>query len=96
MPRCHDSPPYTQTSQSAPTLAGTYAASSYCIRKGLIRKVQFAHNTKKWAAKHPGGRLARSLPETWPLQLDDVEYIDEALCDVPEVRLLCIAEPPKL
>lgn len=48
--------------------------------------MQFAHNTKKWAAKHPQGRLARSLPETWPLQLDDVEYIDEALCDVPEAR----------
>ena len=51
-------------------------------------QVQLAHNTKKWAAKHPQGRLARSLPETWPLQLDDVEYIDEALCDVPEVGLL--------
>ena len=47
--------------------------------------MQFAHNTKKWAAKHPEGKLARALPESWPLQLDDVDYIDEALCDVPEV-----------
>ena len=57
--------------------------------------MQFAHNTKKWAAKHPEGKLARALPETWPLQLDDVDYIDEALCDVPEVlhRIALIACP---
>ena len=60
-------------------------ASSYCIRKGLIRKAHLAFNTKKWVAKHPAGRLAAALPETWPLEVDDIDYIDEALCDVPEV-----------
>ena len=55
------------------------------MRKGLTRKAHLAHNARKWAAKHPGGRLAAAVPETWPLELDDPEYVDEALCDVPEV-----------
>ena len=65
---------------------GAQWASSYCVRKGLTRKAHLAHNARKWAAKHPGGRLAAAVPETWPLELDDPEYVDEALCDVPEVR----------
>ena len=56
------------------------------MRKGLTRKAHLAHNARKWAAKHPGGRLAGAVPETWPLELDDPEYVDEALCDVPEVQ----------
>ena len=60
-------------------------ASSYCFRKGLIRKAHLAFNVKKWAAKHPRGMLAAAVPETWPLELDDIDYIDEALSDVPEV-----------
>lgn len=60
-------------------------ASSYCIRKGLIRKAHLSFNIRKWAAKHPLGKLAIATPETWPLEVDDVDYIDEALCDVPEV-----------
>ncbi|KAK9826378.1 hypothetical protein WJX81_005431 [Elliptochloris bilobata] len=65
---------------------GAQWASAYCVRKGLTRKAHLAHNARKWAAKHPGGRLAGAVPETWPLELDDPEYVDEALCDVPEVR----------
>lgn len=71
-------------------LAGLQVASSYCIRKGLIRKAHLAFNTKKWAAKYPNGRLAAALPETWVLEVDDVDYIDEALCDVPEVSCLVL------
>ena len=56
------------------------------MRKGLIRKAHLAHNLKKWAAKHPHGRLAAAVPETLILELDDVEYIDEALADAYEVR----------
>ena len=43
--------------------AGAQASSSYCVRKGLIRKAHLAHNCKKWAAKHPGGALAKAIPE---------------------------------
>lgn len=60
-------------------------ASSYCIRKGLIRKAHLAHNLKKWNAKHPNGRLARATPQTLIMTLDDIDYFDEALSDVYEV-----------
>ena len=66
--------------------AGEQCASSYCVRKGLIRKAHLAHNLKKWAAKHPDGLLAASVPETHVMEVDDVEYIDEALADVYEVH----------
>jgi hypothetical protein len=56
------------------------------MRKGLIRKAHLAHNMKKWAAKHPGGVLAAAVPETYILSVDDEDYIDEALCDLPEVQ----------
>ena len=56
------------------------------MRKGLIRKAHLAHNLKKWAAKHPASRLAAATPETHILAVDDVDYIDEALSDLPEVR----------
>ncbi len=71
--------------------SGEQWASSYCTRKGLIRKAHLAHNLKKWAAKHPHGLLAASVPETHIMEVDDVEYIDEALADVYEV---CAAFAP--
>ena len=64
---------------------GRQWASCYCVRKGLIRKAHLAHNLKKWSAKHPGGKLAAAVPETLVMEVDDVEYIDEALADVYEV-----------
>lgn len=69
---------------------GQQHASSYCFRKGLIRKAHLCHNTKKWAAKHPNGWLARCVPESYIFELDDIDYIEEALCDVPEVNLLLL------
>lgn len=65
------------------------------MRKGLIRKAHLAHNLKKWAAKHPGGLLAGAVPETFILEVDDVEYIDEALSDLPEASN-SFAPPPLL
>ncbi len=57
------------------------------MRKGLIRKAHLAHNLKKWSAKHPGGALAAAVPETLVMEVDNVEYIDEALADAYEVGL---------
>ncbi len=65
--------------------SGEQHACCYCFRKGLIRKAHLCHNTKKWAAKHPEGWLAKSVPESFIFELDDIDYIEEALCDVPEV-----------
>ena len=67
-------------------LAGDLHASAYCIRKGLIRKSQFAYHVKKWAAKHPGSVLAKGVPETLLFEMWDADYLDEALADVYEVR----------
>lgn len=67
---------------------GELTASSYCIRKGLIRKAHLAHNLKKWNAKHPSGRLAKAVPETLIMVLDDIDYFEEALSDVYEVMLI--------
>ena len=65
--------------------SGEQHACCYCFRKGLSRKAHLCHNTKKWAAKHPEGWLAKSVPESFIFELDDIDYIEEALCDVPEV-----------
>ena len=73
--------------------SGEQHTCCYCFRKGLIRKAHLCHNTKKWAAKHPHGWLAKSVPEAFIFELDDIDYIEEALCDVPEVLIrpqLCI------
>ena len=67
-------------------LAGDLHAAAYCVRKGLIRKSQFAYNLKKWASKHPGSVLVAGVPETHLFEMWDAEYLDEALADVYEVR----------
>ncbi len=69
-------------------LAGRQCASSYCVRKGLIRKAHLAHNLKKWAAKHPSGRIAECVPETLIMDIDHPDYFDEAMNDCYEVRNL--------
>ena len=45
-----------------------------------------AYNLKKWASKHPAGALARALPETLLFEFWDMEYFDEALAEIFEVR----------
>ncbi len=70
--------------------SGEQHACCYCFRKGLIRKAHLCHNTKKWAAKHPEGWLAKSVPESFIFELDDIDYIEEALCDVPEVCTMIV------
>lgn len=61
-------------------------ASSFAVRKGLTRKAQLAFGLKKWTSKRPASPLVGCFPETHVLQVDDIDYIDEALCDLPEVR----------
>ena len=59
---------------------------AYCVRKGLIRKSNLAFSVRKWVAKHPEGALAVGVPETLLFEFWDLEYLDEALSDVYEVR----------
>ncbi|KAJ2336081.1 tubulin--tyrosine ligase [Coemansia sp. RSA 2681] len=64
----------------------TVFASAYCIRKGLIRKAQMAFNIKLFTAKNPDSILKTGVPETWIFELDDVDYLDEALMECYEVE----------
>ncbi|KAJ2596300.1 tubulin--tyrosine ligase [Coemansia sp. RSA 1722] len=61
-------------------------ANAYCIRKGLIRKAQMAFNIKLYTAKHPESVLKTGVPETWIFELDDIDYLDEALMECYEVE----------
>ncbi|KAJ1978739.1 tubulin--tyrosine ligase [Dimargaris xerosporica] len=60
-------------------------ANAYCIRKGLIRKAQMAYNVHKYVAKHPQSVLTCAVPSTYILELDHLDYLDEAMDDIYEV-----------
>ncbi|KAJ2716672.1 putative tubulin--tyrosine ligase pby1 [Coemansia spiralis] len=66
--------------------SSTVFSSAYCYRKGLIRKAQMAFNIRLYAAKHPESVLHRGVPETWVFELDDIDYLDEALMECFEVE----------
>ncbi|PVV03788.1 hypothetical protein BB560_001723 [Smittium megazygosporum] len=59
---------------------------AYCIRKGLIRKAQMSMGLNVYIAKHPESILSTAIPETYILDLDDPEYLDEALNECFEVQ----------
>ncbi|KAJ1767258.1 tubulin--tyrosine ligase [Coemansia sp. RSA 1843] len=61
-------------------------SNAYCFRKGLIRKAQMSFNLRLYTAKHPESILVRGVPETWILELDDIDYLDEALMECYEVE----------
>lgn len=64
----------------------TLIANSYCFRKGLIRKAHLAFYINKYISKRNGSVLKRSFPETYFLDLPDVEYFDEAMNEIFEVE----------
>ena len=59
--------------------------NSYCIRKGLIRKAEFAYIVQKYLAKRPQSILHRAIPGTYLLEVDHPDYLDESLMDCFEV-----------
>ncbi|KAJ1736538.1 tubulin--tyrosine ligase [Coemansia sp. Benny D160-2] len=61
-------------------------SNAYCFRKGLIRKAQMSFNIRHHVSKHPESILAHGVPETWILELDDIDYLDEALMECYEVE----------
>ena len=56
---------------------GERGACCYCIRKGLIRKSQFAFNMNKYISKNPDSVLAKAVPETF---LFEVRHDLYSLC----------------
>lgn len=67
-------------------LSGKMIASSYCHRKGLIRKAQLAVNVARWLAKRPESILKETIPQTLVLELNYPDELDEALInDIYEI-----------
>lgn len=69
-------------------LKGKLIANAYCIRKGLIRKGQLANNINKYRSKYPESILAHCFPETQPFELEHPEYVEETLCELPEIKYM--------
>ncbi|KAK9467737.1 tubulin-tyrosine ligase family-domain-containing protein [Lipomyces arxii] len=63
-----------------------YLACSYIFRKALIRKHFLSHSVATYTTKHKDSILATRFPESYSLELDYAEYLDEALDDIYEFR----------
>lgn len=59
---------------------------SYDVRKGLIRKHFLCKILQYYIAKHPHSILAASVPESWSLEVDYAEFLDDALDCEPDLR----------
>src|SRR5271157_4476571 len=60
--------------------------NSYIFRKALIRKHFLANTVQNWLSKHPNSILATTVPKTYLLECDYVDYLDEALNESYELR----------
>lgn len=59
---------------------------AYSIRKALIRKHFLVSTVKEYVAKNPQSILKSSVPESWSLEVDYVEFLDDALDEAFELR----------
>lgn len=63
-----------------------YFIPSFIYRKGLIRKHYLANLVHQYVAKNPSLILKRALPETFQLELDYAEFLDDSLDESYELR----------
>lgn len=63
-----------------------YLACSYVYRKGLIRKHFLANTIAVYTAKNPDTILKRATPESFNIEVDYAEFLDEALDEAYELR----------
>ncbi|KIJ68279.1 hypothetical protein HYDPIDRAFT_106453 [Hydnomerulius pinastri MD-312] len=56
-------------------------ASSYAIRKALIRKHFLARCIHSYRTKHPGSSLQKSVPPTWDIDISFADELDEMWSD---------------
>jgi tubulin---tyrosine ligase len=59
----------------------TVLASSYTIRKSLIRKHFLHRATSLYIAKHPGCILAAGVPRTWDIDIAWADELDDQFAD---------------
>ncbi|KAK6203521.1 tubulin-tyrosine ligase family-domain-containing protein [Scheffersomyces amazonensis] len=63
-----------------------YFIPSYIYRKALIRK-HYLHNTiHHFVTKNPNSILKKSFPDTYALEVDYAEFLDDSLDDAYELR----------
>lgn len=63
-----------------------YFVCSYIYRKALIRKHFLANTIHHYVAKNPTLALKTAVPESYQLEVDYAEFLDDALDDCYELR----------
>ncbi|CCD22930.1 putative tubulin tyrosine ligase NDAI_0A07760 [Naumovozyma dairenensis CBS 421] len=63
-----------------------YFANSYIYRKALIRKHYLSHTIQTYTVKHPDSILKRAFPESYTIDLDYAEFLDDSLDENWELR----------
>lgn len=63
-----------------------YFVCSYIYRKALIRKHFLANTIHHYVAKNPQLSLVAAVPESFQLEVDYAEFLDDALDDCYELR----------
>ncbi|GMG20724.1 unnamed protein product [Ambrosiozyma monospora] len=63
-----------------------YMANSYIYRKSLIRKNYLSNTIKIYTSKNPTSILCKSFPESYNLELDYAEFLDDSLDEVYELK----------
>lgn len=63
-----------------------YFVCSYVYRKSLIRKHYLANTVRHYVAKNPSLILATAVPESFQLEVDYAEFLDDALDECYELR----------
>ena len=67
-------------------LPNNYFTNSYIYRKALIRKHFLSHTIQTYTAKHPESILKKSYLESFTIDLDYAEFLDDALDENWELR----------
>ncbi|SCU93415.1 LAFA_0F16292g1_1 [Lachancea sp. 'fantastica'] len=65
---------------------GTYFANTYVYRKALIRKHFLAHTIHSYVVKNPESALSKAYLESFTIDVDYAEFLDDALDENWELR----------
>jgi hypothetical protein len=64
-----------------------YKINSYIYRKALIRKHYLSHTIYSYVAKNQNSILKRAFPDTFNLEVDYAEFLDDSLDESYDLRL---------
>ncbi len=63
-----------------------YFINSYIYRKALIRKHYLAHTIHSYVVKNPDSILKKAFPDTFNLEVDYAEFLEDSLDEAYELR----------